>query len=532
MIELPSLFPHQEDQRDRVRAAIAKHRAVIACAPPGTGKTRLSKWMLGAFSQKERKENQSGHALFTVHRRGLVDNATGSFAEEPALEHGVIMSGRETMGNIPIQVASIDTLLSWFCEGGQYVSDQTYDFIVMDEAHSHHSKLQTFLKAHNAKREELGLHEPYVLGLTATPQAKGLSDLYKEIVSGPSTVWLIDNGFLSPFRYFRATEGKLDRLVMRGQEYTPDSVSSAMEGLSGDLIRDWKKHASDRATVGFFPRRAHAREAMEQLKAAGVWCEYVDGETKDEDRRNIYKALNDGVIQYICNVGVIERGTDIPRIGCVQLCTAIGNIVRYKQMVGRGSRIHSEKTDCLILDHGGNILRHGFFEDEVNWTLDWSERPSKDHEARPVIECPNPNCNAIYRGGKCRQCGYEPTARERRQKGLVFDGTELKEVKRKEKPKAQKSNEEIWIGALYACGYANRTFRQALAIAYATASKQGTEFRVPSRFRVAGKTYRTIPKGAYDQSRRVRETYGFTVKDYSDGANPYQLQETHADEAF
>jgi len=44
---------------------------------------------------------------------------------------------------------------------------------------------------------------------------------------------------------------------------------------------------------------------------------YVDGETPDDERRNIFRALNEHYIDYLCNVQVVERGTDIPRIGCV-----------------------------------------------------------------------------------------------------------------------------------------------------------------------------------------------------------------------
>lgn len=338
VIEQPELYPHQADMVGRLRRSIAKHRAAILQAAPGTGKTRCAKWMLGAAANREPKPDQTGKSLFAVHRRGLVDNASNSFSESPGLPHGILMSGVEHNASRAVQVASIDTLLSWFCEGGSYSWDETFDLIVFDEAHSHHSKLQTFLTAHNKRRADNGLGQPYVIGLTATPQAQGLADIYQEIVRGPETQWLIDNGFLSPYRYFRATQGKLGLLVKRGDEYTKDSVSNAMEGLSGDLVRDWKKFAEGRATVGFFPRRTHAKEAQEALRKAGVNAEYVDGETDDDRRQMLYKWLNDGTIEYLCNVGVVERGTDIPRVGCVQMCTAVGNVVRWLQMIGRGSR--------------------------------------------------------------------------------------------------------------------------------------------------------------------------------------------------
>jgi len=83
MIELPSLYGHQEDLRDKTREALRKRGRVILTAPPGVGKTRMAKWILGASANREPNENQTGRSLFAVHRRGLVDNASNSFDEEP-----------------------------------------------------------------------------------------------------------------------------------------------------------------------------------------------------------------------------------------------------------------------------------------------------------------------------------------------------------------------------------------------------------------------------------------------------------------
>lgn len=522
MISLPDLYPHQEDLRDRTRAALATHRRVILCAQTGMGKTRLSKWILGAAANSEKRENQSGRSLFTVHRRGLVDNAVESFNEYPVVPHGVIMSGEDTNYGRRVQIASIDTLLSWFVEVGSYPSDITFDLIVWDEAHSHHPKFAKFLQHHDAKREQLNQHPPYVIGLTATAQAKGLADVYKEIVLGPSTQWLIDNRFLSPFRYFRATQGKLGLLVSKGGEFTKDSEAAAMDGLAGDLVRDWKQFAEGRPTVGFFPRRSHAQDAMGQLSAAGVRTAYVDGETPDEERKSIFRALNEHWIDYLCNVQVVERGTDIPRVGCVQLCVAIGSVVRYRQMVGRGSRVHPEKTDCLILDHGGNVLRHGFFEDDPKWSLDITTKEVGEQGTRPTIECPK--CQAIYRGGKCRNCGYEPSQKERKSQGLEFDGSELREVTRKDAPeKRLRTPEELMISALFRAGKSGRTWKQAVGIFLRECEKQGTKHRVPKTVTIAGHRYEMLRYGSEDGGRKVEQLYPITNGQHG---GDYMVRET------
>jgi superfamily II DNA or RNA helicase len=219
--------------------------------------------------------------------------------------------------------------------------------------------------------------------------------------------------------------------------------------------------------------------------------------------------LNKGYIDHLCNVGVVERGTDIPRIGCVQMCVAVGSVVRYRQMIGRGSRVHPDTDDCLVLDHGGNVKRHGFFEDEVQWTLDRSSKDAGEVGTRPTIECPR--CKAIYRGGRCKSCDYEPSARERRSQKLVFDGSELKEVTRKEPTQKKKQTcEQIMIRALYMAGRSGRTWKQAVGMAYGMASKQGTKMRIPKRITVGGQEYNTIPYGSPDGGRRVSALFEFT----------------------
>lgn len=519
VIELPSLYPHQEEMRDETRKAMSDHRRVVLCAPPGTGKTRLAKWILGSFANRPQADDESGRALFVVHRRGLVDNASGSFGEAPRLPHGIIMSKRKLDLSQSVQVASIDTINAWYCKGDDYDGD-TFDLIVFDEAHAHVSKLRSFLKPHDAKREAHNLKRAFLLGLSATPQHRDLNQVFQTIVKGKDPQWLIDNGFLSPFRYFRGTQGKAKLLVKTGDDYTADSVAQAMDGLAGDMVKDWKRLAEGRATVGFFPRRSHAFEAMEIFRAAGVNAVYLDGETPDEERRQMFSDLNEGRIDYIANVGVIERGTDIPRIGCVQMCVFVGSIVRWLQMIGRGSRVHPAVDDCIVLDHGDGVAKGWFFEDDVQWSLEWGERPAKTHEAAPTVQCPQ--CGLNYRGGKC-VCGYEPTKKELKSQGLEFTGGELIEIARKEsKPKKKQTCEQLLIEALFKAGHLGLTWGSAWHMANKAAISQGTKFRVPATFEIAGHRYRSIPYGDSDCTRKIKQTYGITVGLVSRDANPYR----------
>jgi ribosomal protein L37E len=289
-----------------------------------------------------------------------------------------------------------------------------------------------------------------------------------------------------------ATQGQLGKLIKKGGEFTPDSVAMCMEGMAGDLVRDWKKFAEGRPTIGFFPRRTQAQEAKELLQEAGLRVAYVDGETPDDSRQRIFWELGNGKLDYLCNVQVLERGTDIPAVSCIQLCTAIGSIVRYRQIVGRGSRIHPSKTETLVIDHGGSIKRHGFFEDDYSWSLDITTKDAGEQGQRPTIACPR--CSSVYRGGKCSSCGYEPTPKERKGQGLEFDGRELKEIKPSEKNKKDKvpTSHEIMSSCLFRMGKSGNTWRQCFALFKRECEKHGVNYRIPRTLEIAGRTYRML----------------------------------------
>jgi DNA repair protein RadD len=69
-------------------------------------------------------------------------------------------------------------------------------------------------------------------------------------------------------------------------------------------------------------------------------------------------------------------------------------------MVGRGFRLHPAKQNCLVLDFGGNVLRHGPVDD-----LRIKPVASGQGDA-PAKECPE--CLALIAAGyaTCPQCGY------------------------------------------------------------------------------------------------------------------------------
>src|SRR5690606_1768086 len=61
----------------------------------------------------------------------------------------------------------------------------------------------------------------------------------------------------------------------------------------------------------------------------------------------------------LVNVDVLTTGFDAPGVDCVAICRPTMSPSLYIQMVGRGLRLAPKKKDCLLLDYGCNVLRHG-----------------------------------------------------------------------------------------------------------------------------------------------------------------------------
>lgn len=88
-------------------------------------------------------------------------------------------------------------------------------------------------------------------------------------------------------------------------------------------------------------------------------------------------------------------------------------------VLGRGLRPAPDKADCLVLDHAGNVRRHGFATDDRYWTLDGTrkldahqQRVRAGRDEQKLLTCPE--CCCSFTGSRvCPDCGYyfEPKGR-------------------------------------------------------------------------------------------------------------------------
>ncbi|MEI7776730.1 MAG: helicase-related protein, partial [Verrucomicrobiota bacterium] len=86
------------------------------------------------------------------------------------------------------------------------------------------------------------------------------------------------------------------------------------------------------------------------LNTLGVSAGIVHGEMPSEKRARALDDFRNGRVQVLTNVAVLTEGFDDPGTSCIAMARPTRSEGLYAQCVGRGTRLHPEKKDCLILD--------------------------------------------------------------------------------------------------------------------------------------------------------------------------------------
>lgn len=372
--------------------------------PTGAGKT-----IVIAEICREAVTKWSGRVLILAHVKELLAQSVDKLQKMcPGIEVGVYSAGlkrREKRGQVI--VAGIQSVYQRACEL------EAFDLILVDEAHlippSGEGMYRTFL---NDARVVNPLVR--VIGLTATPYRMTTGricapgNILNHVCHEVGVKELIAGGFLCPVRS-KAGRRKADlsEVHVRGGEWIESELQSAMMDptILQTACAEIQEHAADRKSVLVFCCGIKHAEAVAGILGA----ECVFGDTLGRDV--ILERFKRGEVKYLCNVNVLTTGFDAPNIDCVAMLRPTLSPGLYYQMVGRGFRLCEGKGDCLVLDFGGNIIRHGPV-DQIR-----SDDPSKGGGGKggegPVKECPD--CHEVIAAGysKCPACGHEfPVKRE------------------------------------------------------------------------------------------------------------------------
>lgn len=391
---LPSLRDYQQILYEKIRAAYATRRSVLAVAPTGAGKGALITYIVG------RAVSSGTRVVFLVNRRELIRDMSRRL-DKLGIDHGVIMGASTRRAWLPVQVVSIDSL--------RKRELPKCGLCVIDEAH--YAVSPSWMRVIERYREA----GARFLLTTATPirlDGRGLGAIAEVLVEGPSVSELTERGYLVPARVFAPSVPDLTGVHSSGGDFNQTELAAMMDNsrLVGDVVENWRIAGRGRPTVAFCVNRSHSEHLAAKFQAAGVTALHVDANTPDAERDATWRKLADGRVQVVCSVGIISFGWDVPACSCAILARPTQSLALHLQQCGRVLRPHPGKPDAIILDHAGNTLRHGFVDDAREWTLkDKQKRKRCDDAKMPEHALPRvcPQCFRVAKPkAKLCACGY------------------------------------------------------------------------------------------------------------------------------
>jgi DNA repair protein RadD len=382
--------------------------------PTGTGKS-----IVLAKIATDAVQKWSGRVLILAHVKELLEqNADKIRVLCPELDVGVYsasLNSRDT--DHAVIVAGIQSVYNKACELGPF------DLIVIDEAHLLNSDAENSM--YKSFLNDMKVINPNVrlIGLTATPfRMKGgeickPENLLNHICYEAGLKEMIAQDYLSPLvsRAGRA-EACFDKLHIRGGEFISSEVEDLMDNsqLVDAACREIVSLTQDRNSVLIFTSSVeHCQHVAEKIAAySGMECGIVTGSTSAGLRAEILSRFKGEEVpadffsskkplKYLANVNVLTTGFDATNTDCIVLLRPTNSAGLLVQMVGRGTRLHPGKQDCLVLDYGGNIMRHGPVD-----MIQVKEPGSRNGEA-PAKKCPE--CLALIHAAymTCPECGYK-----------------------------------------------------------------------------------------------------------------------------
>jgi len=403
------LRPYQLDVVFAVWASIAKGGNPVLVLPCGSGKTPVGARLI------EDVRGWSGRIVCITHVKELAQQMVEKLERiAPHLYPSICSAGlgeRDASGHVVI--GTVLTLVKRIKALGHR------DIVLIDEAHcvgpDPKSAYQTIIRELREVNPNLR-----VIGMTATPWRLGLGHIagekgmFSDVAHEVKILDLIDQKYLVPVRS-KENSVKVDvskvEVASTGdfKEQPLQQVFLAGDAV-GDMVGDLLSRALQRIRIMIFTTgKEHALKVLRTLEAMGEterWGQprVVFGDTSTIERDGITRDYKAGKFRCLVAVRCLTTGFDAPEVDCVALFTSTMSPVLYSQMVGRGMRPAegTGKINCLVLDYGQNVSRHG--------PVDGILPPRAPKEAKG--EAPTKTCaecgEVNFAGVKvCRDCGQE-----------------------------------------------------------------------------------------------------------------------------
>lgn len=362
------LREYQVELKEEIRDNFIKgFRKVILCSPTGSGKTVT-------FADIARSSILNGaRVMIAVDRSELLDQAKSKLISY-GLNPSIISSGKEVKQGQKCYVATVQTLVR------RVFPD--IDLLIIDEAHK--QIFDKLLLSDNYKNT-------FTIGATATPKRSGkmrqLSSIYDKIVQTVDINNLIQKEFLCPAITYGSKEDNSKLSISRG-EYDIKEMYNMFNKRTryAGVVDKYRKFTNNTKAIVFNVNVEHSKKTCKSFNDSGISAVHLDGSMSKSRRESVLDGFKKGLFNVICNVEILTTGYDEPSIETVIINRATKSLPLWLQMCGRGSRTFKNKEHFNIIDMGGNVFEHGFWESERKYSLTHKKRDSLG--VAPVKECP------------------------------------------------------------------------------------------------------------------------------------------------
>lgn len=397
---------YQQDAVNAVYEYLSNHSAGNPCIviPTGGGKTPVIATLIKDVCGK-----WGGRVCVLAHRKELLEQTWDKIKRiAPELDVGIYSASlkeRKTQNAVILgQIQSVAKRAFEF---------DRFDLVIVDEAHLIPPKgeglYRRFLQDCYTANPQLR-----IVGLTATPyrMASGMicdeQNILTDICYEVGVLELIQQAYLCRLVSKRPAKLDTSELHIRNGEFVQSEAEELMMQIVNSTVHDLVKRTEDRHSVIVFCQGVkHAELVAEQLRQHDDRTEMVTGETISTLRNAYLEQFKQQKLKYLVNVDVLTTGFDATNIDCVALLRPTLSPGLYYQMVGRGLRIDDSKQDCLVLDYGGNVDRHGQIDRiEVRERKQNGPKKTADvPDGQQICQGCQSYIDASY--DECPECGYE-----------------------------------------------------------------------------------------------------------------------------
>ncbi len=364
----------------------ASHRKGLLVQATGTGKTRVAI----ALTDLLNRASWVKRVLFLCDRKELrkqAKNAYNDFLSEPMT---VVSAGTAKDRDKRIYLATYPAMNRIY----QTFDVGFFDLTIADESHR---------SIYNRYRDMFRYFDCLQVGLTATPVdfiSRNTFKMFDCEDQTPTAYYPLDQaveeGFLVPYEVYTHTT----RFLRKGIKYkdlTVEQKRQLEEDGEDPADFDYENHQIDKQIFNRDTNRAIIRNLMEKgirddtgqypgksiifarnhnhavllaevfnelfPQYGGKFCRVIDNyDPRAEQLIDDFKSAPDSDPKIAVSVDMLDTGIDVPEIVNLVFAKPIRSMVKFEQMIGRGTRLCQDlfgpgknKTHFRIFDHWGNF---------------------------------------------------------------------------------------------------------------------------------------------------------------------------------